>query len=113
MNHSKNLWGGRYKGKPDAAFVEFNRSFNFDRRLFEADVRGSVAHCNGLAGAGVLTADEAMKIKNGLQLILERGLAHVNYFDELQSEDIHSFVEARLVELRSEERRVGKECGGG
>jgi argininosuccinate lyase len=99
MNQSKNLWGGRFKGKPDAGFVEFNRSFTFDRRLFEADVRASVAHCNGLAGAGVLTADEATKIKNGLQLIVERGLAQVNYFDELQAEDIHSFVEARLVEL--------------
>jgi argininosuccinate lyase len=46
----------------------------------------------------VLTADEATKIKDGLAAILARGLSDSNYFDELHAEDIHSFVEARLVE---------------
>jgi argininosuccinate lyase len=99
MGEPKNLWGGRFTGQTDPGFVEFNRSFSFDRRLFAADVRASIAHCNGLRGAGVLTNDEAAKIRNGLQSILERGNSESNYFDELASEDIHSFVEARLVEL--------------
>ena len=102
MTEPKNLWGGRFTGTGDAGFVDFNRSFGFDRRLFEVDVRASIAHCNGLLGAGVLTADEAKKIKDGLEAILARGLGDSNYFDELQAEDIHSFVEARLVELIGE-----------
>ena len=99
MNESKNLWGGRFTGRADERFVEFNRSFGFDRRLFEADVRASLAHCAGLFGAGVLTSAEAERIKNGLQTILKRARTDARYFDELPSEDVHSFVEARLVQL--------------
>jgi len=99
MSDAKNLWGGRFTGQADPGFVEFNRSFGFDRRLFSADVRASIAYCNALVGAGVVTADEAKTICGGLHTILNRGLADNDYFDELQSEDVHSFVEARLVEL--------------
>ena len=42
MSESKNLWGGRFKGEADQGFAEFNRSFGFDRRLFEMDVRASL-----------------------------------------------------------------------
>ena len=99
MTKGKNLWGGRFTSGVDPSFAEFNNSFTFDRRLFEVDVRGSVAHCNGLLAAGVLSADEAEEIKVGLETILERGRVGAGYFDEMESEDIHSFVEARLVEL--------------
>jgi argininosuccinate lyase len=99
MSESKNLWGGRFTGKADERFIEFNRSFGFDRRLFEADVRASLAHAEALLGAAVLTKAEAELIKNGLQTILKRGRTDTSYFDELPSEDIHSFVEARLVQL--------------
>jgi argininosuccinate lyase len=99
MSESKNLWGGRFTGKADERFVEFNRSFGFDRRLFEADVRASLAHCEGLRGAGVLTNAEAERIRSGLQTILKRGQMDARYFDELPAEDVHSFVEARLVQL--------------
>ena len=99
MGKSKNLWGGRFKGGPDPSFSKFNNSFAFDRRLFEADIRASVAHSNALVGAGVLSAGEAAGIQTGLQTILERGLADSDYFDRMESEDVHSFVEAHLVEL--------------
>lgn len=99
MAESKNLWGGRFKGEADKSFVEFNRSFGFDRRLFEADVRGSLAHCEALVGGGVLTRAEADLIKNALQTIRKRAETDASYFDELPSEDVHSFIEARLVQL--------------
>src|SRR6266446_1801955 len=96
---NKNLWGGRFTGETDRGFADFNRSFGFDRRLFTVDVRASIAHCDGLAGAGVLTGAESNKIKSGLQAILDRGQADAGYFDDPSSEDVHSFVEARLVEM--------------
>ena len=99
MTKNRNLWGGRFTAGADPSFTEFNNSFAFDRRLFEVDVRASVAHCNGLVAVGVLSADEADKIKVGLEVILERGRTDASYFDEMESEDVHSFVEARLVEL--------------
>jgi argininosuccinate lyase len=99
LGESKNLWGGRFKGEADAAFVEFNRSFGFDRRLFQADVRASLAHCEALVGAGVLTRSEADLIKNALLTIRKRAEIDASYFDELAAEDVHSFIEARLVQL--------------
>jgi argininosuccinate lyase len=97
MGKPANLWGGRFSGEADAGFVEFNRSFKFDRRLFVADVTGSVAYCNALLGAGVLTLDETKTIEAALKAILERGLSDPNYFEEIDAEDVHSFVEARLI----------------
>jgi argininosuccinate lyase len=99
LGESKNLWGGRFEGEADLRFAEFNRSFGFDRRLFEADVRASLAHCDGLMGAGVLTNAEGSLIKNALQTIQKRASVDSGYFDELPSEDVHSFIEARLVQL--------------
>ena len=105
MTKSKNLWGGRFTSESDPSFAEFNNSFSFDRRLFAMDVRASVAHCNALVAAGVLNAEEATKIKAGLETILEKGQADGGYFDEHASEDVHSFVEARLVEMIGEAGR--------
>ncbi|MDQ6651278.1 MAG: argininosuccinate lyase [Acidobacteriota bacterium] len=99
MAEGKTLWGGRFTSEADPSFLRFNNSFAFDRRLFEVDVRASVAHCNGLVSAGVLSQEEAGKIKDGLRTILERGLTSAAYFDEIKSEDVHSFVEERLVEI--------------
>ncbi len=99
MSKGKNLWGGRFTGAADPSFAKFNNSFTFDRRLFEVDIRASVAHCNGLVHAGVLGIEEAARIKSGLQAILDRAEDDSGYFDEIESEDVHSFVEARLVEL--------------
>lgn len=99
MSDTKNLWGGRFKGKADERFVEFNRSFGFDKRLFEADVRASAAHCEGLYRAGVLTRLETEKIKNGLQTLLKRAEFDGSYFNDASVEDVHSFIESRLVQL--------------
>src|SRR5713226_2896743 len=96
---NRNLWGGRFTGETDHGFAEFNRSFGFDRRLFAVDLRASIAHCDGLAGAGVLTGAESNEIKSALQAILDRGQTDASYFEEPGSEDVHSFVEARLVEM--------------
>src|ERR1043166_808452 len=99
MTKNQNLWGGRFAQEADPSFASFNNSFTFDRRLFAVDVRASVAHCHALAAAGVLSCAEADQITTGLETILDRGLASSSYFDELAAEDVHSFVESRLVEI--------------
>jgi argininosuccinate lyase len=93
------LWGGRFRGQADAGFAQFNESFSFDRRLFEIDIRASVAHCDGLVGAGVLSPTDADRINSALAQIAERGENNPKYFDGFPSEDVHSFVETRLTEL--------------
>ncbi|PYS75095.1 MAG: argininosuccinate lyase [Acidobacteria bacterium] len=93
-----NLWGGRFTGETDSGFAEFNRSFGFDRRLLAVDVRASVAHCDALVGANVLTGAEAQQIHAALQEILQRAQGDPDYFKDA-AEDVHSFVEARLIEI--------------
>lgn len=98
MADSKNLWGGRFTEKPDVTFAEFNNSFAFDRRLFAADIRASIAHANGLTSAGVLTDAEGKAITDGLSNLLERSNTDGAFFDR-DVEDVHSFIESELVEL--------------
>lgn len=99
MNKSQNLWGGRFTSEPDPSFTKFNNSFSFDRRLFEVDVRASLAHCAALISAGVISEAEGKQIIQALHTIRESGQAGAKYFDELEAEDVHSFVEARLVAI--------------
>lgn len=94
----KKLWGGRFEGKTDPGFAEFNDSFRFDRRLFVADVTASIAYSRAIEGAGVLTSAEGAEIRNALEAILEKGKAGESYFKDANAEDVHSFVEARLIE---------------
>jgi argininosuccinate lyase len=94
------LWSGRFEGDPDAALFEFGASFRFDRRLFEDDVRGSLAWAGALARAGVLSPDDARAIRRGLEEILERGRTDPAFLTSeaaLADEDVHAFVERELV----------------
>ncbi len=102
MTKSGQLWGGRFTEKPDETFAAFNNSFRFDRRLFAADVQTSIAHANGLLNAGVLTQEENGQIKNALGALLEKADREPAFFDGSEAEDVHSFIEAKLVNLIGE-----------
>ncbi len=97
MTEESHLWSGRFSEAPDQDVFEFQASFAFDRRLFEDDVRGSVAWTEALAGAGVLTPDDAQTITAGLGEILELGRTDPGFVSGAD-EDIHAFVERRLIE---------------
>ena len=91
------LWSGRFDTAPDPAAFDFGISFGVDRALFEDDVTGSVAWAQALGAAGVLSSDDTRAIVAGLEAILEEGRrdpASVSGPDE----DVHSFVERKLVE---------------
>ncbi len=98
MTKSGQLWGGRFTEKPDKTFAEFNDSFSFDCRLFVADVSASIAHANGLEKAGVLTAKENAAIVDGLTALLEEAGSAEGFFDDSDAEDVHSFIEGKLIE---------------
>jgi argininosuccinate lyase len=92
------LWSGRFAGDPDAELFAFGSSFRFDRRLFEDDVRGSLAWAAGLARAGVLSAPDAAAIEQGLQQILLKGLDDPGFVTpDHGDEDVHAFVERELI----------------
>ena len=98
MTKSGQLWGGRFTEKPDETFADFNNSFRFDQRLFAADVRGCVAHTNGLLHAGVISADENIAIVDGLKHLSEAASTDADFF-ESDAEDVHAFIESKLVAL--------------
>ena len=91
------LWSGRFDTAPDPAAFNFGISFGFDRALFEDDVTGSLAWADALGAAGVLSADDTRAIVSGLQAILEEG-RNDPAFVAGEDEDVHSFVERKLVE---------------
>ena len=92
-----NLWSGRFSDEPDPTAFAFGASFRFDRRLFEDDVAGSLAWVEGLAGAGVFSADEAGTVSSALQGILDLGRRDPAFVAG-PDEDVHAFVERQLVE---------------
>src|SRR5688572_15200016 len=94
---SGQLWGGRFTEKPHATFAEFNDSFRFDRRLFAADVRASIAHAGSLESAGILSSEESDAITGGLTQLLTDSTVDPNFFQS-DAEDVHSFIEGKLIE---------------
>ena len=91
------LWGGRFTKEENALVDHFNASISFDQRFYKQDIRGSIAHVTMLAKQGILTEAEMTEIRNGLEGILadvEAGRLEI----DPTAEDIHSFVEATLIE---------------
>ncbi len=91
------LWGGRFVGDTDELVYRFNASITFDKKLFEQDIEGSIAHVVMLEKQGILSCEEKDAIVKGLvgirKDVQEGRLAITD-----QYEDIHSFVEAVLTE---------------
>ena len=65
------LWGGRFTKETDQLVYNFNASISFDKRFYEQDIRGSIAHVTMLAKQGILTEDEKKQIIDGLNGIRE------------------------------------------
>lgn len=91
------LWGGRFTKETDKLVYNFNASISFDKKFYKQDMEGSMAHVKMLAAVGILTEEEKEQILDGISGILrdvENGTLEIT--DEY--EDIHSFVEANLID---------------
>lgn len=91
------LWGGRFTKATDQDVFDFNASISFDERLYKHDIIGSIAHVKMLGKQGIIPKEEAALIKKGLKgilLDLENGTLEITP----DHEDIHSFVEATLID---------------
>ncbi|OUP51244.1 argininosuccinate lyase [Lachnoclostridium sp. An181] len=91
------LWGGRFTKETDKLVYQFNASISFDQKFYEQDIRGSKAHVKMLAKQKILTKEEEQAILDGLDGIAEDVKTGKLTITE-QYEDIHSFVEAVLIE---------------
>ncbi len=95
------LWSGRFAKSGAQLLDEFNASLPFDRKLYEEDIKGSMAHATMLAKQGILTQDEADQIATGL-LQIKHEIDEGNFVFDIAHEDIHMSVETRLIELIGE-----------
>ncbi len=92
------MWGGRFAMSPAEIMQEINASIGFDKRLAPQDIRGSKAHAQMLAEAGILTKADAREIAKGLDQILAEIEAGTFKFSNAL-EDVHMNVESRLKDL--------------
>lgn len=91
------LWGGRFTKKTDELVYKFNASIDFDKVLFAEDIRGSKVHAKMLAKQGIISDSDAEAILEGLDSI-EADVNDKKLIITSEYEDIHSFVEANLIE---------------
>ena len=91
------LWAGRFQKETDTLVNDFNSSIGFDARLYQQDIRGSIAHAAMLGKQGIIEEHEAEKIIEGLKAILadiDDGKVEFS----LDNEDIHMNIEAMLTQ---------------
>lgn len=90
------LWKGRFKKELAKETNDFNSSIKFDCRMFEEDIKGSIAHATMLGATGIIDQSESDKITAELQKILD-DIKSGNLNIDMEAEDIHTFVEGELT----------------
>jgi len=93
----KKPWGGRFEGPTDKLVEAYTASLSFDQRLARHDIEGSIAWARALQKAAVLTPEETEKIVRGLEEV-GREIEKEGVPDDPSFEDIHMYVERRLIE---------------
>jgi len=91
------LWGGRFESGPSEIFERFSNSLDFDRRLLDADVRGSQAFARALEQVGILTAAERAQIVDAFDAILADSRSPA-FYEGAHDEDVHTLVIRKLKE---------------
>ena len=90
------LWKGRFKKELAKETNDFNSSIKFDCRMFEEDIKGSIAHATMLGACGIIDKSESEKITAGLSEILD-DIKGGRLEIDMEAEDIHTFVEGELT----------------
>jgi argininosuccinate lyase len=91
------MWGGRFERSPNDSFYEFERSWNFDRRLLPQEFALDRAWARAIAQAGILTHEEGQQIVAALDELELRAEHEPRWLDESKAEDVHHFVESALI----------------
>ncbi len=94
---ASSLWGGRFEKEMDSMVKDFNASIFFDKRMYNEDIDGSIAHVTMLGKQGIVTEEEAKTIVAGLESI-RKDIADGKIQFNVDDEDIHMGIESRLIE---------------
>ncbi|HEV7552703.1 MAG TPA: argininosuccinate lyase [Candidatus Angelobacter sp.] len=104
------MWSGRFRQPLDPHFEEWQRSFPFDQKLLHFELAASSAHAQALKAAGIITPAEFGLIVSALDEIGRTSEQEPGYFNDPEAEDVHHFVEKKLVLLVGE---TGKKLHSG
>jgi argininosuccinate lyase len=91
------LWGGRFETGPSEVFERFSGSLEFDRRLIDADIRGSQAFARALERVGILSSEERAEIVTAFDAI-QAEAASPAFYAGATDEDVHTLVIRKLKE---------------
>lgn len=98
---AEQLWGGRFSKSTDEMINDFQASIDFDKRMYNEDIAGSIAHAAMLAKAGIISEKDRDDIIKGLKDIY-RKIEEGNFSFEVALEDIHMNIEKRLTDAIGE-----------
>ncbi len=89
------LWSGRFSKNTDELVEKFNASIDVDKRLYDSDIQGSIAHVKMMANESIITRDEADTLIKGLAKVKEQiENNEIKFCADL--EDIHMHIEDAL-----------------
>lgn len=91
------LWGGRFSKATDKRVDDFNSSIRFDKRMYEQDIRGSIAHAKMLGKQNIIPKEDADKIVCELNNIME-DIKNGKVDFLIDAEDIHMNIEKILTD---------------
>jgi argininosuccinate lyase len=91
------LWGGRFEAGPSEVFERFSGSLDFDKKLLDADCRGSQAFARALERAGILTGEERGQLVTAFEQIRIEAL-DPKFLEGATDEDVHTLVIRKLKE---------------
>jgi argininosuccinate lyase len=95
---NQKMWGGRFERDPDASFYEFERSWQFDRRLLPQEFALDRAWARAIAASGIISDAEGRQILAALDELELRARSDTAWLDNSKAEDVHHFVESALIE---------------
>ena len=94
----KKMWEGRFHKETNKLLEKFNASITFDKRMYEEDITGSIAHSRMLAKQGIIVEGEQKEIENGLLQIKDE-IKNGKFEFKIEDEDIHMSIEKRLTQI--------------
>lgn len=98
---AEQLWGGRFSKSTDEMINDFQASIDFDKRMYNEDIAGSIAHATMLAKVGIISETDRDDIIKGLKDIYKK-IEEGNFSFEVALEDIHMNIEKRLTDAIGE-----------
>ena len=92
------IWGGRFDDSPSEIMEQINASIDFDRRMYAQDITASKAHAAMLVKQKIISNEDGIKIKEGLEQI-QNEIENGTFEFSVSLEDIHMNIESRLKEI--------------